>query len=142
MRLNTPPSIVPPSHQAKDGNKRRVILNLFYPTGASLNDTVTRDFFDDKSFTLRFPTVDDIVDKIRLTKGTVMLSKIDVARAFRNLKVDPVDIFKFGIKWNGKYYLDIAVALGWIHGSASFLLASDAILYMMRQEDFQHICIH
>ena len=89
-----------------------VILNLSYPTGASLNDAVTRDLFDDKSFTLRFPTIDDIVDKIRLTKGTVMVSKIDVARAFRNLRVDPVDTFKFGIRWKGKYYLDVAVAFG------------------------------
>ena len=90
-----PPSTVPPFSQ---GQKRRVILNLSYPTGASLNDAVATDFFDDKSFTLRFPTIDDIVDKIRLTKGTVMLSKIDVARAFRNLRVDPVDAFKFGIQ--------------------------------------------
>ena len=119
----------------KDGNKRRVILNLSYPTGASLNDAVTRDLFDDKSFTLRFPTIDDIVDKIRSTKGTALLSKIDVARAFRNLRVDPVDAFKFGIQRKGKYYLDVAVAFGWIHGSVSFQMASDAILYMMRKEN-------
>ena len=64
-----------------------------------------------------------------------MLSKIDVARAFRNLRVDPVNAFKFGIQWKGKYYLDVAVAFGWVHGSASFQMASDAILNMMRQED-------
>ena len=64
-----------------------------------------------------------------------MLSKIDVARAFRNLRVDAVDAFKFGIQWKGRYYLDVAVAFSWIHGSASFQMASDAILYMVRQEN-------
>ena len=36
-----------------------------------------------------------------------MLAKIDIARAFRNLRVNPVDAFKFGISWQGSYYLDI-----------------------------------
>ena len=27
-----------------------------------------------------------------------MLAKIDISRAFRNLRVDPADAFKFGIK--------------------------------------------
>ena len=64
-----------------------------------------------------------------------MLAKIDVARAFRNLRVDPADAFKFGIHWNNKFYLDIVVAFGWVHGSASFQMTSDAILYMMANEN-------
>ena len=119
----------PPFHcsplltRPKDYNKRRVILNLSYPTGASLNDAVTRDLFDGKSFHLRFPTIDDIVDKIRHTEGTVMLSKIDVARAFRNLKVDPFDL-----------------AFGWIHGSSSFQMTSEAILVYI--DDFIMVASH
>ena len=85
----------------KDGNKRRVILDLSYPRGASVNDAVTRDRFDDLEFTLTFPTIDNIVDQIKATQGRVLLAKIDVARAFRNLRVDPADAFKFGLKWGG-----------------------------------------
>ena len=81
--------------------------------------TVTRDQFDGRLFTLRFPTVDNILDSIREVQGTPMSAKIDVARAFRNLHVNPVDAFKFGIKWGSKYYLDVALAIGWVHGSAS-----------------------
>ena len=82
----------------KDGNKRRVILDLSYPKGASVNDAVTRDRFDDLEFTLTFPTIDNIVDQIKATQGRVLLAKIDVARAFRNLRVDPADAFKFGLR--------------------------------------------
>ena len=64
-----------------------------------------------------------------------MLAKIDVARAFRNLRVDPVDAFKFGISWQGRYYLDVALTFGWTHGSAAFQMTSDAILYIMREEN-------
>ena len=89
---------------------------------------MTRNFFDDKSFILRFPTIDDIVDKIRQTGGTVMLSKVDIARAFRNLRLDPVE---FCIQWKGKYYLDLALAFGLVDSSVSFQIASDAILYVI-----------
>ena len=119
----------------KDGDSRRVILNLSFPAGASLNDAVTRNLFDNRPFTLHFPTVDNILDSIRGVQGTAMLAKIDVARAFRNLRVDPVDAFKFGIKWNNKYYLDVALAFGWVHGSASFQMTSDAILHIMKRHD-------
>ena len=94
----------------KDGDNRRVILNLSFPAGASLNDAVTKNLFDERPFTLRFPTVDNILDSIRGVQGTAMLAKIDVARAFRNLRVNPVDAFKFGINWNNEYYLDVALA--------------------------------
>ena len=57
-----------------------------------------------------------------------MLSRIDMARAFRNLKVYPVDAFKFWHPIEGQILLRI-------HVSALFQMASDAILYMMRQED-------
>ena len=72
---------------------------------------------------LKFPTID---------KGKVLLSKIDIARTFRNLHVDPADAFKFGIKWQNKYYLDILAAFSWVHGSATFQLTSDAISDAMR----------
>ena len=118
----------------KDNGRRRVILDLSFPKGASVNDAVVRESFDGTTFRLKFPTVDDILDKVRAIGGRVMLSKIDVARAFRNLRVDPVDAFRFGIQWRDQYFLDIVAAFGWIHGTASFQMASDAILYMMKQE--------
>ena len=56
----------------KDENNRRVILNLSFPAGMSLNDPVTRDLFDGISFTLRFPTVNSILDSIRGVQGTAV----------------------------------------------------------------------
>ena len=52
----------------KDNDKRRVILNLSHPRGASVNDNVTRDKFDDTPFALRFRTNDNIVNEIRNVK--------------------------------------------------------------------------
>ena len=71
--------------------------------------------------------MDHIIEQIKATEGSVLLDKIDIARAFRNLRVDPANAFKFGIKWENKYYLDVLAAFGWVHGSAAFQLTSDAI---------------
>ena len=50
------------------------------------------------------------------TFDDVALFKADVAKAFRNLPVDPADSIKFGIKWNNQYFL--VVMFGWAHGMA------------------------
>ena len=114
----------------KDTNDRRVILNLSHPRGQSLNDTVDKLHFDTRPFTLKFPSVDNIVERI-LGMEDPLIFKIDVARAFRNLRVDPVDAIKFGLSWRDALYIDAGVAFGWTHGSAAFQMVADAISYVM-----------
>ena len=118
----------------KDLDKRRVILNLSYPQTNSVNDKVTRNLFDGQQFLLKFPTVDHVIGQIKAIEGRVLLAKIDIARAFRNLRVDPADAFKFGVKWQNKYYLDVSAAFGWVHGSSAFQLTSDAISDAMHHQ--------
>ena len=115
----------------KDTDKRRVILNLSYPYGASVNDCVSKSHFDGRRFTLKFPMIDDIVQDILDTDDPVIF-KVDVARAFRYMRVDPVDTLKFGISWEGRSYVDLSVAFGWTHGSAAFQMASDAIVFIRK----------
>ena len=120
----------------KDLNKRRVILDLSYPAGASVNHFVDKTLFDGSHFTLKFPTVDNIVQEIINCNDDPHLIKIDVSRAFRNLRVDPRDGLKFGLKWGDSYFIDGAIAFGWVHGSASFQLASDAVRFIMKKKGF------
>ena len=83
----------------KDGDKRRVIIDLSYPKGNA------------------FPTIDDIANDIIGCMDDLVLFKVDVVHAFRNLHVDPADSLKFGIQWQGKLYLDIAIAFGLVHSN-------------------------
>ena len=115
----------------KDVDKRRVILDLSYPRGASLNDHVDRNRFDNRNFALKLTCIDDIVRDIANVSDPVLF-KVDVARVSRNLCVDPADCIKFSIKWQGSYYLDGAVAFGWVHGTVAFQLCSDSIAFMMK----------
>ena len=120
----------------KDLNKCRVILDLSYPAGASVNHFVDKTLFDGSHFTLKFPTVDNIVQEIINCNDDPHLIKIDVSHAFRNLRVDPRDGLKFGLKWGDSYFIGGAIAFGWVHGSASFQLASDAVRFIMKKKGF------
>ena len=69
-----------------------------------------------------------------------MLFKVDVARAFRNLRVYPADSLKIGIKWNNAFYVEVGIAFGWTHGSASFQILLDAISFIMAKEGIRLHC--
>ena len=115
----------------KDLDIRRVILDLSHPQGLSLNDQVDKLAFDTSKFLLQFPSIDDIVQEICNHGDNVTIAKIGVARAFRNLHVDPADAVKLGIKWHDDVFIDVSVVFKWVHGSASFQHVSDAITYIM-----------
>ena len=89
---------------------------------------------------LKFPTIDHIAEDIVRCTDDCVLFKIDVARAFRNLRVDPVDSLKFGIKWNGGYYANLAVAFGWTHRSAVFQILSDAMAFIVAKANIKIHC--
>ena len=40
--------------------------------------------------------------------------------------MEPVDAIKLGIKWQGYVFIDVLIAFGWVHGSASIQCISDA----------------
>ena len=106
---------------------------MSHPHGASLNYNVDKEYFDGSTFALKFPSIDDIVQHISGSDTEILLSKIDVSRAFHNLRVDPADAVKFDIKWKDHYYLDLWVAFSWIHGSSSFQLVADIITHMKKK---------
>ena len=95
----------------KDTDKRHAILNLSYPYGASVNDKVDKLHFDGWHFTLKFPSIDDVVEDILATDDPVFF-KVDVARVFRNLLVDLGDTLKFGISWHKQFYINLSIVFG------------------------------
>lgn len=47
-----------------DLDERRFILDLSWPAGLSVNDGISKDFYLGQPVTLRYPTVDDIAERI------------------------------------------------------------------------------
>ena len=59
-----------------------------------------------------------------------------MARAFKNVRVDPADTLKFDIFWQGEYVIEKGVTFSLVHGSSSFQIMSNAVTYIMTSKRY------
>ena len=104
----------------KDGNKRRVIVDLSFGDHDSVNGTTVREIYDGHPFSLPLPNLDYLIHDILQCEGDLKFMKIDIARAFRNVRIDPADALKLGICHKGKFYIDKSLAFGTVPAPLSF----------------------
>ena len=112
----------------------RVIVDLSWPIGKGVNNYVPGDIFDEIYFTLKYPNIDLVVEQIRSMGPTALLFKVDLQRAFRNLRIDPLDYPLLGLKWQGNTYIDVALAFGFKNGAAACQLCTDIITDTLRRQ--------
>ena len=102
----------------------RVIIDLSFPAGQSVNAGVDPDIYLGLKFLLTLPTIDVITNKlVKLNKGA-LLYKIDISRAFRHDKIDPADYKYLGLHFEN-YFLDSCLPFGFRLGSVIFQRLSD-----------------
>ena len=73
----------------KESEKRRVIMDLSWPHGASVNDGVTLTQYVDGPAVIKLPTVDYMEGRMLTLGRGAFLYKTDLARGYRQLRVDP-----------------------------------------------------
>ena len=115
------------------GSGRRVILDLSYGD-FSLNKATDRLKFDDRPFSLKLPSLDHLLPDLEKWGSEARLFKLDISRAFRNVRVDPCDAIHLGINWQNKYYIDKNLAFGAVHGTAIFERISDLIRFILAKQ--------
>ena len=118
-----------------NSDRRRVIVDLSWPHGASVNVGIDKASYLNSAFELTFPTVDDITSELKRLGCGAHIYKVDVSRAFRHVKVDPRDYDLLGLYWGG-YYVDSCIPFGTRHGSQIFQCLSDAVRFIMRRKGF------
>ena len=117
------------------GTHRRVIIDLSFPRGYSVNAGVQSHTYLDTPFLLTLPTIDNITNKIKQLGKGCHLYKTDLSRAFRHVKLDPRDYNLLGLRFNG-LYIDSCLPFGFRHGSALFQCLSDAVCYIIAKKGF------
>ena len=109
--------ISPMMTQEKQGSdNRRTIVDLSWPRGCSVNDGVYKNKYLDSYYYLSYPSIDNIVDRLKKFGPGALIYKVDISRAFRHLRIDPGDLDLLGLK-HDSYYLDGSLAFGFRHGS-------------------------
>ena len=112
---------------------RRVIIDLSWPLGHSVNSGVGSDCYLGTEFVLTYPSIDNITNEVlKLGKGCEIF-KIDINRVFRHVPIDPGDLDLLGLYWED-YFSDRSLLFGFKHESSIFQKLSDTVRFIMRQE--------
>ena len=112
----------------KDSTDLRVILDLSFPDGTSVNHTIPQHTLDSSDFKLQLPTPDLLANKIIQLGQGCLLYKIDLSRAYRQLRSDPRDWPLLGIRWGDQIYIDTAIPFGLRHGASACQRTSEAVV--------------
>ena len=92
--------------------KPRVVVDLSFPHGTSVNSGIPNDTYLGEPFTLRLPGVDALINIISQKGAGCHLFKKDLSRAYRQLRIDPRDFHLLGYRYNGSLYFDVAPPFG------------------------------
>ena len=123
----------------QDSLKKRTIIDLSWPDGAAVNTAVTKDIHLGTQYFLNYPSIDLITDSLVKLGPAALIYKIDISRAFRQIKIDPRDIDLLGIKFRDQYFIDRSVPFGYRNGSQIFQRCSNVIRFTMQQHGFPHL---
>ena len=89
--------VIPKNHHP---DKWRLIVDLSYPSGHSVNDGIPKDLCS-----LNYITIDDAVNHILELGCGTHLAKIDIKNAFRLIPVHPTDRHLLGMQWKDGIHL-------------------------------------
>ena len=80
------------------GMGRLVILDLSFGD-FSVNKATEHTHYDHTPFLLKLPNLDGLVETLDALGDHARLFKVDISRAFRNVRIDPAGTIHLGIKW-------------------------------------------
>ena len=120
----------------KNSTERRVILDLSFPEGASINDGIQKDYYMGMAAKLTFPKVDDLACRIFQLRGNCCLFKIDLSRYFRQVPLDPGDYSLIGYMIDGKIYFDKVLPMGMRSAPYIAQRITNAIAHIHKEMEF------
>ena len=120
----------------KDSSNRRVILDLSFPWGRSVNDGIHKDFYCGEPIKLKYPTIDHLCRWITELGNTCLLYKCDLSCAFRLLPLCPRDYSLIGMRWDGYLFFDKVMPMGLRSAAFCCQRVTNAITHIHDQNGF------
>ena len=124
------------SRPKKASSDRRIIMDLsFAPNNMSVNNGIPKDYLQGEAIRTVLPTARDLAHQlVQSGQGTYMYG-LDLARAYRQMRIDPADWPLMGLRWKGRWFLDKCPAFGIRLGAHFCCRMTEAYCYLSRQED-------
>ena len=121
----SPVGLVPKPHS----DKWRLIIDLSYPRGKSVNDGISSAFCS-----LQYTSVDNAVNIITALGNSTELIKLDLSNAYRIVPVHPDDQPLLGLSWQGNTYMDRALPFGLRSAPKIFNAVADFLAWALHCE--------
>ena len=123
--------IILKSHQP---GKWRLIVDLSYPEGKSVNDGISSDLCS-----LQYTRVDQVVCKLLQLGPGALMAKLDIKSAYRIVPAHPQDHFLLGMKWEDRIFVDRALPFGLRSAPKIFNALADALEWIVKDLGVQHL---
>ena len=85
----------------RDSTNLRIVHDLSFPEGSSVNDSISKDHYLEQYFKLRPPGIDRPVEFISDKGRGCHVFKKDLGRAYRQIPFDPGDYPLLGMSVDG-----------------------------------------
>ena len=93
------------TREKRDSVECRVIMDLSFPPGGSVNDFIPGDDYLGQPIELKYPTIDTLAKRIYKLGRRCLLWKRDVSRCFRQIPVCPGSYSFLGWRWRNWLFL-------------------------------------
>ena len=124
------------SREKPDSDNRTIIIDLSWPVGASVNSFTTANVYLNRVYKLQYPTIDNIISTlIKMGPGT-LIYKVNLSRAFRQLRIDPIDFNLLCLKWESRYFSDTFCPFGHRGGSTACTRVSDFFRFLVHKRNY------
>ena len=124
----------------KDSSDRRLILDLSFPRGKSINDGINKDIYLGKYSKLEPPTIDKLVEKIvELGKGSKIF-KVDLSRSYKQFFINPLDFPLMGFAFDGKFYFNCTLSMGSRSSARCYQRVTSAVVHIFT--NYGHFAIN
>lgn len=121
----------------KDSADKRIIVDLSYPKRLSVNDALDPANHLGKNITYTLPTIGDLIAQLQLYGKGAYFWKADLSRAYRQLRIDPLDTPLLAIQLEGETYLDLCPPFGCRTSAALCQRVANAVVYILGKEKHQ-----
>lgn len=110
----------------KDPGKFRLIHNLSYPKGQSINDLIPKEIS-----AVQYETIENAISLVKQFGRHCLMAKADIEDAFRLIPIHPSNFRFLGFKWDNLYYYDKCLPMGCSSSCKLFETFSCSIQWIM-----------
>ena len=115
---------------------RRVIIDLSWPRGFSVNDGISKTEYIDGPLTISLPTHDDMERAVIREGRGAFLYKTDLSRGYRQLRIDPIDWPYLAFQHRDAHFMDICPPFGLRSSAMAMQRVSQAIVHLHGRRGF------